>query len=514
MKKTVLAKPKNFNLWLTDKYIYIMLLIFPLFTGFWGYSEITASKIAFFATLSLIWLLSLLVLQIAKKKPKAITKPSIPEICVLAYLLLCCISALFSPDKGAVLLGAGRGDGLWGIALCCFVFFGISRFGCPRAGYIYALAVSCSLCCIVALLQLLGLNPLALFPGDLTYYDAGIKYSSAFLGTIGNTDLFSAFLCLAVPLFASYYIISKKRPFALLPALFIGAFCLVACGVSGGMVAAAVCVLIALPFIVNDGERLRRAFEIAALLCLVLCVRVSLNTALENGAVDIAFNFSKKSAVLLALAAAFIGLRFVFKNREFKAKTLPRVFAALSVFCVASGLAAVYFWQGDKGTIYEFSRLLHGEVDDSFGSSRILIWRKCAELIPGRLLLGGGPGTLALHLDVGFSTYVEQTGATLQTFVDNAHNEYLGILLNTGLFSLLAYLSAIGASLLQAVRCGKNSPIFLCLACSCLCYWVQSFFGLGLLVVSPLMWVLWGLLASKRGQRFTSSGASSAIKSL
>ncbi|MEG2677884.1 MAG: O-antigen ligase family protein, partial [Oscillospiraceae bacterium] len=139
---------------------------------------------------------------------------------------------------------------------------------------------------------------------------------------------------------------------------------------------------------------------------------------------------------------------------------------------------------------------------DSFGSSRILIWRKCAELIPGRLLLGSGPGTLALHLDVGFSRFVAETGQTLETVVDNAHNEYLGILLNTGLFSLLAYLSAMSASLWRAIRSSSNTPAFLCIACAVLCYWIQSFFGLGLLIVSPLMWVLWGLLAtSLHGER-------------
>lgn len=35
--------------WLTDKYICLMLLVFPLWTGFDGYADITRPKFLFFA---------------------------------------------------------------------------------------------------------------------------------------------------------------------------------------------------------------------------------------------------------------------------------------------------------------------------------------------------------------------------------------------------------------------------------------------------------------------------------
>ncbi|MEG1241498.1 MAG: O-antigen ligase family protein [Oscillospiraceae bacterium] len=492
-----LRRAKSFPLWLTDKYIYAMLFVFPLFTGFWGYSEITASKAAFFYGLSGLWLLCLLAWRIFFPKEKSAQHPSIPEICLLGFLLLCCVSALASPFGTAVLLGAGRFDGLVNIIICCCVFFAVSRFGKMKIGYVYALGLSAFICCLVAIFQLLGFDPLWLYPGDLCYYDGGIKYSSQFLGTIGNADLFSAFLCLALPLLAVVYITSDRRAYILLPAIALTAFCLFVCGVSGGVLAILVLALVAAPFLLKTGERLRRALEICGLFCLALFVALSFEGLYENGIVTIGFNFSQEFALLPILALVFLILRIALKNREFKAKSLSRFFVLLSVSVLALGLCVAYFWRGSEGTIFELSRLLHGEVLDSFGSSRILIWRKTMELVPEHLLLGGGPGSLPLRLDLEFSRFVAETGETLSTFVDNAHNEYLGILVNTGLLSLLAYLAALGTSLWSSAKSFGKQPLLPALCCALFCYWVQGFFNLGLLLVSPLMFILWGLLCGK-----------------
>lgn len=58
-----------------------------------------------------------------------------------------------------------------------------------------------SLCCLLSLWQLAGGNPLGLYPNGLSYSDAGTAYSGAYLGTIGNTDLLAAVMCVAVPAF-------------------------------------------------------------------------------------------------------------------------------------------------------------------------------------------------------------------------------------------------------------------------------------------------------------------------
>ena len=62
----------------------------------------------------------------------------------------------------------------------------------------------------------------------------------------------------------------------------------------------------------------------------------------------------------------------------------------------AAAFALIWFFPGDGGTLSELHRLLHGDVDLTFGSSRLLIWRSLLPLIAERPLLGGGYGMLSL----------------------------------------------------------------------------------------------------------------------
>lgn len=499
MQKLFVSKSADLRVRAADAYIYVMLLLFPLFTGFHGYTMITASKFVFFETATLALLA--VVLFASRRRPDrlALRTAASAEKLLLVYLALCVLSAVLSPCRAKTFLGAGRYDGLYTTLLCCAAFFCASRFARPRAGYVYAAVLGGAGCCLVALLQLFGQNPFGLFPSGYTFFDAGVHFSSVFLGTIGNADLFSAYLCLLLPLATVYYITSDRRNGWLLPAISLFALCLFACGVSGGVLALGVCILCAVPFVVTDGARLTRALDAAAALCIgaFFAFPLRVTTPEGGGAVTVPGSFPAKSLVLPALAAVLLVCRFMTAKKEFRSRNLKIVFSALSLACVAGGFAAVYFYPGGSGTLYELSQALHGHLENSYGSSRVLIWRRLLALFPDRPLLGGGPGTLAARLDLTFSRVVPETGKTLQSYVDNAHNEYLGILVNTGALSLAAYLAAMVATLRRAVK-GKAGDFAAPLVCALLCYWVQAFFGLGLFLVAPVMWILWGLAAAKQ----------------
>ncbi len=481
---------------ITELYIFGMLVLFPLFTGFKGYAAITLSKYVFFAATTLLWLIFLAICEIRARGHAGAGRLPLWGRFLLGYLALCLVSAILSPYGASVWFGEGRFDGLLTIALCFGIFFGAARYAHPKPGYLYAAVAAGSLNSAVALMQMLGYNPLFLFPGDYGYYDAGIKFSSSFLGTIGNADLFSAYLCLLLPLMSVYYLRARQRPLAFLPAVLLNAFALLACGVSGGILALGLTLLVVAPFLIRSGEALRRTLELLPLLALAAFLAVALQAVQDEGGIRFRFTPSAYANILAMLALSACVLRLAMQKSSFGEKPLRCFFAGLSVAAVLAGLALIYFWPGEKGTAYELSRLLHGKLDDSFGSSRILIWRKTLEIVPDRLLFGGGPGTLPLRVDVQFSRFVEETGETLSTSVDNAHNDYLGILVNTGAPALAAYLAAQLMSLFAAMKALGQSLLAPCLAAALLCYWVQAFFGLGLFLVSPLMWLLWGLLAA------------------
>ncbi len=496
---TDIGKAKDLRSLVTNIYISIMLLLFPLFTGFSGYSNITFSKFMFFLVCTGVWIIALAAVFIVEKK--ALPRFALHHWAAIAFAFACILSFILSPYKDKSLIGASRYDGLVTHLLYVLIFLGISFFGKARAYHYISLALSVFVCSIVAIFQLFNINIFSLFPNDLSFYDWGIKYSSAFLGTIGNTNVLSAFFCLALPALFIMPILSKRKLYrlgiiALLPAVFV----LLRARVAGGFVGLGICALVAIPFVLTDMKRLRRALFAAA--PLLIAVSLALAFRPEYSSPDFAFSFRFAALPLLALCAAalliIIGIIIGKLNGTTPSpKAMRTFFIIICLLAIIIGLLFVYFFSPAEGTLYEFSQMLHGNIDDSFGSSRIKIWRGCLDLFKERPLFGSGPDTLALRVDIHFSRFVPETGKLLQTSVDNAHNEYIGHLVNIGIFGLAAYLFLLALGLIRLFKT-HSKPQICVIGLACLCYCIQSFFALGLPLVSPLFWISLALLFSER----------------
>lgn len=408
----------------SDLYLITLLLVFPLFPGFSGYTNITLSKYVFLLAAAGTYFVSLVLVSVLR--PEKLPRPGAPQWAALAFLAAALLSWLCSPWRAESFLGAGRYDGLLSLAVYALSFLAVSLFTRPKPLHFLALGAAVTLCCVVALLQLAGRNPLGLFPGDLTYYDSGVRYSGAYLGTIGNTNILDAVLCLAVPLFA---------------------------------VAAA---------------------RVRALRCLALPLALALAVLALAGGDGAYF------ALACTGLAALVFLPHTARGR------LRGLCAVLAL--AAAAICAVRLWPGESGTLYELRCVLRGELRDSFGSSRVLIWRECLALVPARPLLGGGPGTLPLRLDLRFSRTVESTGKLLSTYVDNAHSLYLGYLTNLGAAGLAAYLALLAAAAASAWK--RRGPLSDALALGVFCAAVHGFFGLGLVLSEPVFWAALGLLCT------------------
>lgn len=465
----------------THWYLLVLLGVFPLWLGWTGYRALTEQKYGFFVVVTLLWLVGLAFLTVRERRcamPKTSGRLWMPLM--MAGL---CLSALCSPYGMQTVIGAGRYDGLVTWLLYGCVFLGVSAYGKPRLLYAYVLAGSAVVNCVVALIQLLGYNCLWLFPADWTYYDSGVRYTGAFLGFIGNTDLLSAYFCLVIPVcFGAYVLYGGRKTAWLLPAGALCWFVLLESGVSGGLVGLALCVLIAAPLILTDRERLTRGLRVLSLLALTAGCAMACVCSADG----LEIKLCKPTAVLFCAA----GLLLVKPKRTLRKP--QRGILCLEILCVLGALAAVYVLPPESGTLYELSRLLHGEVSDRFGSNRVGIWREVWRLVRERPIVGGGPDTLTLRTDLGFSRFVEETGRGLRVHVDNAHNEYLNLLVNGGLVSLVPYLSLLAATLRRLWR-NRDNRLLCALSMPLLAWWGQAFFGLGLCIVAPLLWAGLGL---------------------
>ena len=420
--------------WVTDKFILVMLGLFPLYVGFrvHAYTAVTAAKFQFFTCATCVWLAIIAVLLIVGliRGERYRPRPRTAHVFLALFLLFGAVSAAFSEYGDTCLIGADRYDGYLITVLYGAIFFGVSFLAVPRRRYVWALAVSSTVCCVIAMLQLGGMDPFKLYPEGLNYYDKYEAMNAPFLGTIGNAGLLAAYLCLASPLLTVFSVLSDKTAdtWLLLPgALALGVLLL--CDIDAGVVAVAVCVLVTVPMIL----RRRRPARIAA--------------GISGG---------------LTLA----------------------------------GLVGVYFWPGTSGLLWELSQVLHGNLSDEFGSHRGQIWKQSWQLFLEKPWLGGGPGTNSKRLDIRWSRYIEALGRERIVVVGNTHNVYLGYLVSIGLFGAAAYVIGAACSLATWFRRRREGALFPALGSAFLCYMVQEFFGIGLCLTTPMLWVVWALLES------------------
>ena len=127
-------------------------------------------------------------------------------------------------------------------------------------------------------------------------------------------------------------------------------------------------------------------------------------------------------------------------------------------------------------------------MQDSFGSSRVAIWREALRLFAEEPLLGGGPGSFGMRSALEFSRFVEETGMTVTTRADNAHSAALTALTDLGVPGLLLW-CACWAYVLTRRGGAAATPAALCL----LSYLAQSLFAIETCFVLPFVCVFSGL---------------------
>lgn len=421
---------------ISDVYLTLMLSVFLLWPGTAGYTAITAAKYRLFLILTLAYCAGLLLLylellaaqQLRLHPVKAFLRGvRLPEWLMTGYVLCSFIATILSPWRTDAWLGLTRCEGFLTLALYAAVFVLLGRFARPKKWLLDVFAAAMSVNCLLALWQLLGGNPLHLYPAGLTYYDAGSAYSGMYLGTIGNTDLLAAVFCVAVPAF------------------FYGAW------------------------------KLRRYWLLGpAVLCMAVAVWMDVSAGLLGIAagiilpVPLALRGKARCAAALAIGAAFL-----------------------------AGVIAVFFLPGLPGIFGQAHALLHGQADDTFGSGRIYIWKNVWQAVKERPFFGGGPDTLSRRITAYFERYDEAHGRMIQTGIDAAHNEYLNILANQGVFALLFWLGTLICSAVRFVcRGGQEMHVLIC-GSAVLGYCVQAFFGISMCISAPFFVLAWALLENR-----------------
>lgn len=356
---------------------------------------------------------------------------AVTRTAAVIYIILTLISALCSDYFPETIFGSGRHEGTLTITIYGLTFIFVSRHYRPHLLHAAVFGASVIAFDIISLLQAAGMNPFGLYPDGLSWADRNVKYSGEFIGTIGNADLVSAFLCVAIPLTA---VVGGHLVF-------------------GSLVEGSRAVPVSILDEVGEGEIEKNINK----------KRVNKKLSISTGI--ICLTAAALSLVLLAvikvtaglLAMAFIGLiaapvaAYIFLDVK-KRKIIAAYLAALVLAGCAAG-AFIYAETSLPGTAGELHEIMHGNIDDSFGTSRIYIYRNILERVPSHLLLGTGPDTIG-HMDIEpFQRYDAERGVMVTARIDTAHNEFLNVLACQGIAALCAYV-AFALGVMAAALCG------------------------------------------------------------
>lgn len=384
-------KEKNILAKITEVYIVVMIMLFPLLVDSTGFFRILEAKYSYFLIINTIYI-SVLFITILYywffKNTNIFKEIRIHKIqwAVIVFLIINIISTILSPflKEYNLFVGVGRAEGLISITLYCLSFLNITMFGEFKERYIVYFSVASIMVSSVAILQYIGFNP-------FNMYQNGIgTHNVSFIGTIGNIAFVSAFYCIYLTIsMASYVFIEEDKKYIKiihLLSIYMGFFIFEVLDVLGGAVAFCGTLVLTIPFIITNSKRLSRLLIVGAMILLGYLTNIIVNPVYyyDIGKLKLDFQINEIAIALLAVIVIFIGLAHVLKNREFditKNKKVIKLFYLALVLCVVIGVATIYFVNFSDGFLYEIHEILHGNFDDDFGTYRIFLWKRSLSLV-------------------------------------------------------------------------------------------------------------------------------------
>lgn len=490
-------------------FLIAMAIIFPLVIGEQKYANITNFKnTAYYliAALAFSVLIIALIVKILKipadefRVSDSLTffkNFTAIDTAVACYWIFLLISTLLSDYKSVALFGQGvRNDGFIIQTFYVITYFVISRLIRLRK---FDLTIYCGGAAVVALLVMCHF-----FGWDILetgYSEPNWESGLLFMGPMGNINLTSYFVTVALIIAASLYITGQQMDFDKHGGFILGCFAIMLwaelnLNTDAGIVALGAALLVSLPLMLTSFERLGRMITVLAAACgMIFFDRLFVHLLIIGDGFGKLGWIALGAGIVLTVLAVLISMkiiRFDISRRTLLISGLVIDGTALAGVLAVSAIAAS---SQSSGIFYELGQMLfHGNFDDNFGSNRLFTWKRTLKLAGKNPIFGSGPDTFCNVFQAAYSEESKEFfgGRNL----DKAHNEYLQLLICSGITGLGAFLAFIGGMVAKAFRRATDNPLLVCCAMGVVGYAVHAFFGYSLPINSPLMWVLFGLTSA------------------
>ena len=435
---------------------------------------------------------------------------SVADAAVLVFWLAALISTFQSEYFYEAFWGnEGRYTGLFLITLYVLSYFVISRCWKVKGWLLELFLVSGMIMCIIGITDY--------FQMDILNFREKIKpeQSALFTSTVGNINTYTAYVALIMG-FASALFATTKCKWKMLwyYICLVISFLAIITGCSDNAYLALGALFAFLPFILFKtwGGILRYLIIVASFFSVAQLVDGINHTYEEiviglDSLFQIIAGFSGLPIIVAGLWFLVIGLYIMLTTRDKMedqvGKWPVRSWAVLLICCTA----AVCFMLFDANIMGNGQR--YGGLgtylifNDSWGTNRGYIWRASLEMYQDfegmHKIFGYGPDTFGILTTN--KIHSDMVNTTKQVF-DNAHNEYLHLLLTVGPIGMISYVVFIAGATVKFCRNFAKHPCVIGCCAAVLCYSAQAVVNLNLPIATPIMWLMLsvGMAAVKQGK--------------
>ncbi len=456
---------------ITNMYLYFILVVFILLIDNTGYYNILKFKWNIYVYTSVIYILVILLIIVFKILNHSISIKEFKFNKVYAFALIyvfsLILSCLFSPYKNNnFLIGSFRMEGLIVNIIYVISFIVVALTYKFNKKILYAVLTPSIIMGLIIIIQSL-------------FFKSVMCGSDYCYSTIGNVDtvglIYSMYITLAIMLFIFCKSINKVF---LIISIIISLIVMMIINVTSMYVTLFVIMLLILPYIC-----LASSYLFKYLLVILFITISSMIYHLEYIHYLIPIVIGILLMVIICYKRKY---NIVSKKNIIIGYTILPLFIVIIMF-------VVYLINFKSGFLYEVHSILHGNLDDSFGTTRMFLWKRTIKMIDSRyVLFGYGIDTFGIPFMDKYLPDLIKTGYV--SIQDNACNIYLTRLINIGVVGLSSFIFFIG-SLFMMIRKNKNT-ISICILVTILSYLIQGMFNIEVVIVTPIFYILLSLYTS------------------
>lgn len=501
---------ESFTQMVTGVYVFVMMVIFPLFFQN-KYYNMGDAKYNFFkyvniVVLPCVILLSLICLVIAVRSmafKELLCHISVTDWFVIGYLLVVLISYVSSPYREHAWWGAtGWNMGLFSQLVFVGIYFAVSRFFEVRRSFIYGICAISGLVFLLGILNRFGIDP-------LNMYDNGAVTDRSYLSTLGQPTWYSSFLCTVFPigLFMFWNSEDRKEDIIFGIYLLLSFATLVTQNSDSAYIGLVFIMLGLFCFSFSSNRRLIHfigacaigltAFKLMGLLQILFPDSAFKNDTLSRVAAQSSITLILWIFVLMLLAAVIL-LDKKNKLNAVRMKKLPiivcitmAVLFALAVLLIAGVTTGN---MPDSLSFLKNSNYLN--FNDSWGNSRGINWKHAVKLIGDsnmwQRLFGCGPDCYEWFLYDHYQMSMDMFWG-VGNRLSNAHNEWLNTLVTLGLTGFVAYAGIFVSKIVTCARKAAEEPVLIGVILCILGYMGHNVFCYQQIICTPLIFIIMGV---------------------